>query len=225
MFGEIPSFRADARDPLVLGQAHTLPEAVVELGLAVTQRQVLVLVLLRLDATDVSVGRGVLEAANQQRRHRLETLKPVGAGKLVGALGGQVAPLPGIDDHLVIAEATCDRRLELTGAHQHSGQTVDAFRTDVPARVLRQADLLQWNVFKGAVDGLGAGAGDVEQPCGYVGAGRVDACGGAPRHVLLPCFRLIGSAGGRARWRLCAPGAARPGPPRRPVRGARVGLA
>ena len=136
---------ADGGDPVVLAQAGAGLPAVGELLLLVDEAELLALVGLGLDASDL-VGRGlVVEQQHDQAADGREAFVPVGAGELVAGLGGEQTPLSVVEEHgrLVGVGAVADARDQLPGAHQQSGERVDAVVGDVLAGVGCELELLE----------------------------------------------------------------------------------
>ena len=136
---------ADGEDALVVGQAGAGVPAVGELLLLVEEAELFALVGLGLDASDL-VGRGlVVEQQHDQRADRREAFEPVGSGELVAGLGGEQTALPVVEQHgrLVGVGAVADAWDQLPGAHQQSGERVDAVVGDVLAGVGCELEVLE----------------------------------------------------------------------------------
>ena len=205
---------ADGEDALVFRQSGAGVPAVGELLLLVDESELLALVGLGLDASDL-VGRGlVVEQQDDQGAHWRESFEPVGAGEFVAGLGGEQTPLSVVKENgrLVGVGAVSDARDQLSGAHQQSGERVDAVVGDVLAGVRCELEILERDALDGALDGCLGDGGDVEQggrgQQGGVGVGHgrcpfrwrvlrvACVCGrAAPRR----CRRRCGRAPGRGR--------------------------
>ena len=146
---------ADGEDALVFRQAGAGVPAVGELLLLVEEAELLALVGLGLDAPDL-VGRGlVVEQQDDQGADWREAFEPVGAGDFVAGLGGEQAALSVVEENgrLVGVGAVSDAWDQLSGAHQQSGERVDAVVGDVLAGVGCELEILERDALDGALDG------------------------------------------------------------------------
>ena len=85
---------ADRGDPVGVEQSGARLPAVGELLLLVGERELLALLAVRLDATDLLRRRGVVEQQHDQAAHGFgEALHVLAAGEAVAGLGGEVAAL------------------------------------------------------------------------------------------------------------------------------------
>ena len=94
----------------------------------------------------ISSGVGSWSSSRTIRRaHRRESFEPVGAGELVAGLGGEQPALSVVEEHgrLVGVGAVADARDQLPGAHQQSGERVDAVVGDVLAGVGCELEILE----------------------------------------------------------------------------------
>ena len=146
---------AHREDAVVVWQAGAGMPAVGELLLLVEEAEFFALVGLGLDASDL-VGRGlVVEQQDDQGADRRESFEPVGAGELVAGLGGEQPALSVVEENgrLVGVGAVSDARDQLSGAHQQSGERVDAVVGDVLAGVGCELEVLERDALDRALDG------------------------------------------------------------------------
>ncbi len=123
----------------------------------------------------------MVEEQDDQGADWREGFEAVGAGELVAGLGGKQTPLSVVeqDGRLVGVGAVSDAWDQLPGAHQQSGERVDAVLGDVLAGVGCELEILDRDVLDGALDGRLRDGGDVEQGGGVQQGGvRVGHAGG-----------------------------------------------
>ena len=144
-FGGDAEVGADREDAVVVWQAGAGVPAVGELLLLVEEGEFFALVGLGLDPPGL-VGRGlVVEQQDDQGADRREAFEAVGAGELVAGVGGEQSALSVVEEdcRLVGVGAVADAGDQLSGAHQQSGERVDAVVGDVRAGVGRELEVIE----------------------------------------------------------------------------------
>ena len=100
-FGGDAEVGADGGDPVRLAQPGAGLPAVGELLLLVCERELLALLAVGLDAADLLRRRGVVEQQHDQAADGLgEAVHVLAAGEAVAGLGGEVAALAVVEEHL-----------------------------------------------------------------------------------------------------------------------------
>jgi hypothetical protein len=157
---------ADGGDPVGVAQAGAGLPAVVELLLLVGERELLALLAMGLDAADLLDVGGVVEQQHDQAANRLgEAFHVLAAGEAVARLGGEVAALAIVKEHLglVGVGAIADAGHELTACAQHLGQSVDPLGADFGAWVGRQLDVLERDPLHPGRELVAGDGADIEQ--------------------------------------------------------------
>ena len=108
----------------------------------------------------------MVEQQHDQAADRLgEAFHVLAAGEAVAGLGGEVAALAVVEDHLglVGVGAPADAGHELAARAEHLGEPVDALLADLAARVVGELDVLERDALDPGRQLSAGGGADVEQ--------------------------------------------------------------
>jgi hypothetical protein len=118
-----------------------------------------------LDAADLICAGLPIEEQDDQALDRRQAFVALGPGELGACLGREQSPLSVVDHGrgLCGVRSVADARHELTGAAQHSRESLDPLAGDLSPRVRRQLERAELDALDAALDrSLGDGR-DVEQ--------------------------------------------------------------